>query len=439
MNSKRWLLVGFIVALTLIGFSVALLRRLPDESVTSLHAVSPSSVVNESWRFTSPDLTLYGPLTIFEDNLVVLCDKSDKEDDVGDSVLILLDRHTGEPKWKASLGGPRHFGRPLLVNQSIVGTVSRVGDFEGPFRLTVLSIDTGKVLWTRPLSHKEGTGRHSLSLLDGHILITTHDSGSGWLPGADTTDTLASYSAETGERKWVVELDGTHVGPPTNLGKRLFITWVLENSNGEAKGGIDCLDIGSGKRLWRHLLPSSIAKRLDQFGDINPAASSMERVFVVSGSAGTTCLSAVTGETLWYAPHLQGQPLIVAKERLVGSAGSVFSTGTLRERGAIWAASPRTGEFLWYRELPYPVKGTSLGKTDGLVYALAVTSVVRERNPDVHTKIVWFEIDNGEVVAEWSSSALSVGRHDRVVASDRVYVPLSEEGVVALELRRSDP
>jgi outer membrane protein assembly factor BamB len=114
-----------------------------------------------------------------------------------------------------------------------------------------------------------------------------------------STENVPATLPKTGPKQlWKASL-GTGTSAVTVSGGRAF---SMGNSDG--KDTVFCLDVKTGKTVWRHDYPQELDKRMFEGGTATTPTIDGERVYTVSHQGDVFCLDAATGKKIWYK-HFQ--------------------------------------------------------------------------------------------------------------------------------------
>jgi outer membrane protein assembly factor BamB len=272
--------------------------------------------------------------------------------------------------WMAPIPGTSNFGSYAstpVIDKGVVYSQDLASNVQA------LSLDSGKVLWTKNYSQPD-EGPNGIVVAGGRVF------------GATPTEAFA-LDQKTGKQLWSVVLprnehEGIDMAPGYHDGMVYVSTVPLNTSESYEGGGVGilwALDAKTGKKLWHfNTVPNSLwgnpkvnagggvwyppafdEKGFMYFGTGNPAPYPGTPEFP-SGSSrpgpnlytdSLVKLNAKTGKLVWYhqvTPHdlydwdFQGPPILMK----VGGKQVVVAAG---KSGIVLAADRETGKVIWQR------------------------------------------------------------------------------------------
>lgn len=202
----------------------------------------------------------------------------------------------------------------------------------------------------------------------------------------DEKSRLFCLDAATGHKLWEHQTDSHTESSPMVADGKVVI--------GAGYHGLHCVDVESGKLLWRY--PHD-AKAIDQLAhvDCNPfiangkvyAGSGYKPDYVKDrGKINTIfCLDLSTGAEVWKErvdDAAYGSPLVVGERVFFGTGNSTFNETFASKHSGVLCRDAATGKALWDRVLPETVMGRPaadkrqlyVGCLDGNAYGLDLRS-----------------------------------------------------------------
>jgi outer membrane protein assembly factor BamB len=178
-----------------------------------------------------------------------------------------------------------------------------------------------------------------------------------------------------------------------------------------------CLDVKTGKEVWRHEYPLDLDKRMFEGGTAATPTIDGDRIFTVSHQGDLFALDAATGKKLWYK-HLQQD--LGGKRPEWGFAGSPSVDGNLLivdvgGKGASTVAFDKaTGSVVWK------------SGDDGAGYASPVIATIGGKRTAVLFKadaLVGLDVKDGRELwrSPWKTS-YDVNAATPLVVGDRIFI-----------------
>jgi outer membrane protein assembly factor BamB len=162
--------------------------------------------------------------------------------------LLCLELGTGRRRWSFAADENAPEESFLYRSPAVVGDRVFVGDMEG--RVHALSVDSGRLLWTRSLNATISTG----------ILPIGPD-----LVLADAQGIAHRISQATGEVRDTIHVGGVFEGPPVAAPESSVVL------AGDRE--IACLDLATARVRWTRSLPLSSSRPYLRFGEVLAATT----------------------------------------------------------------------------------------------------------------------------------------------------------------------
>jgi outer membrane protein assembly factor BamB len=202
----------------------------------------------------------------------------------------------------------------------------------------------------------------------------------------DTNSRVFCLNAATGQKLWEHQTDShTESSPAVTDGKVVI---------GAGYHGLHCVDVESGKLLWRYPKDAKADDRVAHV-DCNPfidkgrvyGGSGYKPEYVKDqGKINTIfCLDLNTGDEVWkerVEDSVYGSPLVFDQRVFFGTGNSTYSETFASKRSGILCRDAATGKFIWDRQLAENVIGRPVadkrqlfvGCLDGNAYGLDLRS-----------------------------------------------------------------
>ncbi|MDI4638570.1 MULTISPECIES: outer membrane protein assembly factor BamB [Halomonadaceae] len=254
-------------------------------------------------------------------------------------------------------------------------------------------------VWSVQVGDGLGEARYPISpSLDGDTLFA-----------ADAEGELMAINAESGERRWTVELDNPVSSGLTAVAERLYL--------GTRNGEVLAIDQADGKVLWRSRVPSEVLA----------APQPNQRLLVVQSVDGSvTALERDSGAEQWVyttsAPALTlrgtGTPRVIEPVTFAGFAN-----------GRVATIDNRSGQALWEQRIAVPQGRSEVDRLIDLDGEPLLTRDGRLYLTSYHGRLVAMEAQSGETLWERDiSSYLSP-----LLVGDTLYVIDDASHVLALD------
>jgi outer membrane protein assembly factor BamB len=213
---------------------------------------------------------------------------------------------------------------------------------------------------------------------------------------------------------WKLDNIGTGYGSPSVVGEKLYI---LGGEGGKAGAGefLLCLNVASGKEIWKAKLETANAKFSDGWGG-GPRSSPTvdgDHIYVLGATGDLTCLTAKDGKPVWHKNLVKDfggkipnwgyseSPLI---------DGEIVAVTPGGEKAGVVALNKKTGETVWKTE----------GFGDGAGYSSLFPTVVdgvRQYVSQSMANAFAVEAASGKLL--WKKS--SIGRKVAVIPSPVIF------------------
>jgi len=201
-------------------------------------------------------------------------------------VLQALDAETGKERWRAHVDNDFGLIRPriterglqpaVVMNAGVLAKVIQGGEMPQP-QLLMLSIADGSVLWQSDMASDAAAGSDSIHVVrrqgDGASSLVTLDAQTGrarWAtplsrdPGlltpldnvvtvAGSAGELSAFSADSGERRWSVTVEGSTAVDPFAEHRGLILALVRVGEQVPPETAIIALDAETGREAWRYV------------------------------------------------------------------------------------------------------------------------------------------------------------------------------------------
>ncbi|NOX76203.1 MAG: outer membrane protein assembly factor BamB [Gammaproteobacteria bacterium] len=233
-------------------------------------------------------------------------------------------RQTVETLWVVPAGGVPEDAHAQLPLSVVDG---RIYLADGRGEVSVLSADTGEVIWSREL---------------GDALDAGPGVGAGMIFVATREAEVVALDQKDGAERWRVRISSEMLAQPKVAGKLLIVQTV--------DGKLSALDVDSGKRVWSH---SRSIPKLTLRGSSTPLLMG-ERVVAGFADGKLVALDIKTGELLWETTvgESRGRNDL---ERLVDIDGLFESVDGViyaaSYQGRVVALSAEDGGTIWARKM----------------------------------------------------------------------------------------
>ena len=304
-----------------------------------------------------------------------------------DGFVVCMDRETGEVKWKI---GDDDEMLPVFCTPSV--TDGKVYCGEGLHenkgcRMFCFNASDGKAVWEKPFkttSHTEGSpavaggkaffpaGDDGLFAVDAktgsqlwqfpggkekgiHVDAPPAVSGNRVFIGSGLYSFVAvALNTDTGKEEWRTDLKLRAFGAPLVLGKHIFYgvgtgnmgedSHVYPEESGvkesEPAGAVVCLEIETGKEVWRFDLPRSVHTGL---------AGDAFSIYACSRDGSVYALDRKSGKLRW-SSKIGGA--ITSAPAVATSAGLPVAVYAVSREGSAVCLNPHTGKVVWQEQLP---------------------------------------------------------------------------------------
>ncbi|WP_410498014.1 outer membrane protein assembly factor BamB [Chitinibacter sp. S2-10] len=275
---------------------------------SALPALKSSSTAKNLWQASIGDETAYRFQPAFWGDSVAVAG--------GSNEVALLDRATGQAKWRQKL------------SQSIAGGIGIGADLVavGSLKGEVLALEqsTGKVLWSAKTSSEVIA---SPIVENGLVIVRSNDSK------------VSAFSAASGELKWFYQrpqpaLQLRNYAPPVSADGIVYV--------GQAAGRLTALALNDGRVLWEApiALPRG-ASEIERVTDIvAPPVVHADMVCAVAYQGRVACINTKNGALVW-TREISSWSGLAIDER------NVYVTDV---KGHIQAFERNTGRSVWKQE-----------------------------------------------------------------------------------------
>ncbi|ELY43828.1 PQQ-binding-like beta-propeller repeat protein [Natronorubrum sulfidifaciens] len=231
--------------------------------------------------------------------------------------LPLLGSQFGLERWdgpsevsRSSIFGPPNAPPPIAVDDTIYAAVP------GTNHLVALAANDGTERWRTV--HGAGSGLYRPAVRDGIVYAV------------DYAHELGAYDAETGERRWLEEIDDRPPYAPTATDEGVVVP---------GRESVTCLDADEGRIRWTYDHDGNVSD-----ADRAAAAVANGRVFVVDSVGSLHAIDLESGEAVWTAAFGGVASPVVAD-------GVVYVT---RRTVGLDAFDAATGEHRWTFDVEWP-------------------------------------------------------------------------------------
>ncbi|QLG87920.1 outer membrane protein assembly factor BamB [Chitinibacter bivalviorum] len=261
MRGLRFALLVSVVALT----ACSSVSNQPDPSPLPVieSKVQPKLV----WKNEIGSETEFRFQPVFSGDLVAVVG--------GKSQVALLDRNSGQTKWKITL--PQEVAGGVGVGSGLLAVGSLKGD------VTALDVSNGKIVWTVKASSEV----ISAPVVANDLVIVRSNDGK-----------VTAFSASTGTMKWIYQRQQ----PPLQL--RNYAAPIVAEGIvyvGQAAGRLSALAVDDGRVLWEApiALPRG-ASELERVTDIvAPPVVHADMVCAVAFQGRIACINTKNGSLIW--------------------------------------------------------------------------------------------------------------------------------------------
>lgn len=424
---RWWILAGAIFS-GLIAAWVVVGRLPPPQTEAGRHDDGPRSsavgpVPRLAWRFAADrDWNLFGIGAAGRTVAVTLVAQSG-----GASKLVSLDYDTGRVRWETRIPGLAWLSAPVVCGAKTIAVMHAVENPDG-WAASGFGSESGRLVWQTPLP---GAPTYTVwPFADGGMVVA-----------AFADDEVRALSMDDGELRWHHRLPGrAENGPAVAAGRALYGWLAVDDSSASSQGGVDCVDLASGKLLWR--LP---ARNLRSWLRI---AATEEFAFVGEAVTGTSpqspllkvrCLSAADGELVWEQSLPPADVLIAREGKLFGVLGRSDSGGT---KHAVWVADIKAGQPEGSTEAPpaFRIIWRSLRNPAVIGGVSALTVTTEYAGEPSHSArrgdAVWLDLDSGKLLGPpiGFNNRSWFGNVGLQVGERQVYLAPSAGEVIAVRL-----
>lgn len=231
--------------------------------------------------------------------------------------LPLIGSRFGLERWhgpseasRSSILGPPNAPPPVAVDDTIYAAVPGRND------LVALTASDGTERWR--VSHGAGTGIYGPAVGDGTVYVVGY------------ANELGVYDAETGENRWIAEIDVLNAYAPTVADEGVVVP---------GRESVTCLETDDGSVRWTYDHDGNVSD-----ADRAAAAVANGRVFLVDGVGSLHAIDLESGEAVWTASFGGMASPVVAD-------GVVYVT---RRTVGIDAFDAATGEPRWTFDVEWP-------------------------------------------------------------------------------------
>ena len=187
-----------------------------------------------------------------------------------------------------------------------------------------------------------------IALVSGSVLAADwpHFLGPNYDQASTETGLLQNWPESGPAKLWEYAKGAGHSAPAVSGSKAVIFHAI------DGKETVDCVDIATGKRLWRH---AYVAESRAQYGAgpgprTNPTIHD-GRVFTLGSGAALHCLDLATGKVLWHRDLAREYKLLPTffgqgGTPLVDKGFLVLALGT-EDRKSVVGLDPATGKELW--------------------------------------------------------------------------------------------
>lgn len=234
-----------------------------------------------------------------------------------DGVISAINKHTGHPFWKRSLG---HLSAasPAAVGKVVYATVLARGGGSENGRVLALSYATGATLWSRDLPSRS----ESSPLVDQGKLLFGSQNG-----------TVYALSAHNGSVLWTYHAAGAVKASPTLSGGVLYF--------GDYSGHVQAISERTGRRLWSS---GSGGALLGSGTFYSTAAVFYGRVFLGNTDGRVYAYDASTGALDW---AVQTGAYVYASPAVTNAPGLGPTIYLGSYDGTFYALNARSGQVAW--------------------------------------------------------------------------------------------
>ena len=352
----------------------------------------------------------------------------------GDGNVYALDLTSGKERWRVKTGGK------VRATPSVKDGVAVVGSWDG--RVYAIDVSSGKTKWvfhtvgdTLDLE-REGYDRRAIqstaAIADGLVFFGSRDDG------------FYAIDFATGERKWRAS-HGTSwvVGSPAVRDGKAYVG----SSDGHF---IHCVDVASGRELWRTPVGSNVLSSPVLTGDLLVVGSANTNagrgeLLALDATTGVVRWRLALGDAVWSSPVVAGHEVYVGSDD--GSVVAIAQVSSAIPKLAVFYDSTTSGRpfvaggrlaFEYFRALGYQaLDGDSLarfllariqdGAPSAVVFAtdvlpntvapVAADTVLLRRYLNAGGKVVWMGEPIGALVRDSSGRALGMNpsRTERLI------------------------